>query len=364
MRLCFVGPAGSIHTQRWVSAFVRFGHEVHLVTLPDDPAVTLPGVVCHALPAGKPKLRFAVWTLALRRILTSVRPDLLHAHYLTRYGWLAAASLFRPSVLTAWGSDVYIDLPRSRLTRQVARWALGRADLVTVDAADLRERTIAAGARPGRTELVQWGVDTNVFRPDVDTSALRSRLDLTNRPVILSTRAVTPLYNQHVIVEALPLILAQVPGVRLIVKYGAFDAAYLGRVKEDVQRLGLGEAVRFVEQTPYNELAAYYALGDIFVSIASSDSTPVSLLEAMACGTAPVVSELPALAEWVQDGVNGFLVPPQDPKVLSERVVRLLTDAGLRDRFAEANVQSVRERANHEGEMRRMEALYKRLCRR
>ena len=159
MRICYFAPAHSIHTQRWLQAFVNLGHEVHLIALPDEPA-NLEGVNLHRLPIGRPKIRFFQWLLASRRIIQQIRPDIVHGHYITRYGWLAALTLFRPLVLTAWGTDIYIDPARSRLTRWLTRWVLQRANLITVDAVDLRERITALGTRPDRVALVQWGVDT------------------------------------------------------------------------------------------------------------------------------------------------------------------------------------------------------------
>jgi glycosyltransferase involved in cell wall biosynthesis len=285
----------------------------------------------------------------------------VHGHFVTRYGWLAALSLWRPLAITAWGSDAYIDPDRSSAMRLVTGWTLRRADLVTADAEDLRQRVIRLGARPERTRVIQWGVDTATFRPGVASAMLRQRLDLGDGPVILSTRALKPVYNQDVMVQALPVILRAAPAARLVIKHQGVDADYAARVRGLVQELGVAHAVRFVSESAYDELPAYYALADVFVSIASSDSTPVSLLEALACGAAPVTSDLPGLAEWVADGVNGFRVPDRDPAALAVAVTRLLQDGDLRRACAEANLRMVRERADHAQQMDAMERLYQEL---
>jgi glycosyltransferase involved in cell wall biosynthesis len=357
MRLCYVAPAASIHTQRWLQAFAGRGHEVHLIAFPAEQA-DLDGVIVHRLQTGTTHARFARLVVEARRLLGDIQPDIVHGHFITRYGWLAALSLRRPLVITAWGTDAYIDPERSRLVRFVTRWTLRRADLVTVDAQDLCDRVIQLGARPERTRIIQWGVDTKVFRPDVDSSELRERLDLGAGPVILSTRGLKPVYNQDIMVQALPAILRSAPTARLIIKYQLSDPEYAASVRKSVSELSLEHAVRFVTESPYEELPAYYALADVFVSIASSDSTPVSLLEALACGAAPVTSDLPALREWVRDGVNGFCVPARDPSALAAAVTRLLAESDLRRSFVEANLRMVRERADHTRQMDEMERLY------
>ena len=93
------------------------------------------------------------------------------------------------------------------------------------------------------------------------------------------------------------------------------------------------------------------------------DGTPNTMFEAMACGAAPIVGDLPSLAEWVRDGENGFVVPPLDSQALAARLVRLLREPELRRRFAGANVVTVKEYASHEREMARVEEFYERLCR-
>lgn len=357
MRLCYIAPAASVHTERWLQAFVLRGHDVHLLALPGA-ACEIAGVTVHRLPEGRPKLRFVQWTRAARHIVRRLQPDVLHAHYLTRYGWLAAAIGFHPLVLTAWGTDAYVDPRRSRLTRMLTSLTLRRADIVTADAADLLERVVALGARAKRTHVVQWGVDTDMFRPDVDTAPLRTRLGLDGRPVILSTRSLSPNYNQSTILRALPAIMSAVPDAALLIKYSQHDPAYLAELQRLSASLGIESAVQFIGASTYQDLAAYYALADIFVSVASSDSTPVSLLEAMACGAAPVVSNLPALQEWIDDGCNGRCVAPRDQIALADAVIGLLGDEGSRRTYARVNRVLIEERASHSTEMQRMEQLY------
>ncbi len=360
MKLCYIAPAENIHTYRWLQAFVARGHEVHLVTLPNETG-NIPGVHLHPLPAGQPKLRFPIWTLTLRRILHQLQPDILHAHYLTRYGWLAAATGFHPLVLTAWGTDAYIDPQRSRLTRLLTPWMLQRADLVTVDATDLQTQVLTLKARPERVVLVQWGVDTQVFTPQQNTAGLRTRLRLEQRPIILSTRNLMPNYNQDIIIEALARVRQQLPTAVLLIKYNTCNPDYLAQLQEQIHRARLEEAVQFISAVPHHELAAYYAMADVFVSIATSDSTPVSLLEAMACGVPPVMSDLSAIQEWITPGKNGECVPARDPVALSTAILSILRHPERRAAMAAINRELVQTRASHTVEMDRVARLYNNL---
>ncbi len=97
---------------------------------------------------------------------------------------------------------------------------------------------------------------------------------------------------------------------------------------------------------------------EVFVSVPSSDGTSVALLQAMAAGCFPIVSDLPTQRELVEDGVNGFRVPLHRPDVLAERIARALADAPLRRAAAARNLEIVDDRGLNETEMARMEGLY------
>jgi glycosyltransferase involved in cell wall biosynthesis len=85
----------------------------------------------------------------------------------------------------------------------------------------------------------------------------------------------------------------------------------------------------------------------------------MSVLEAMASGSAPIVSDLPSLREWIRDGWNGYLVAPNGKDALAQRIVQILKDAELRETFAVRNLELIRERAEQASEMARMEELYR-----
>jgi glycosyltransferase involved in cell wall biosynthesis len=67
----------------------------------------------------------------------------------------------------------------------------------------------------------------------------------------------------------------------------------------------------------------YYSAADITVSISSKDSFPNCMIEAMACRSPVVMGDIPSIREWVENGVNGFLVPPEDPEKLAEKIIEV-----------------------------------------
>jgi glycosyltransferase involved in cell wall biosynthesis len=363
MRLCFISNPNSTHTQRWVGWFARHGHTVCLLAdaplqtaWPDIQVVDLTRISNASL------IRFPIWAVWLRRFLHQWKPDILHAHRVNSAGWVAAASGFHPLVVTPWGTDLN-KLPKSSpVERWLARFVLKNADLVTADARDLLDKASQYGAKPVTLHEIQWGVDLQHFRPDPADPNLRAELKLGTAPVILSPRGVNPIYNLDTIIRALPGVRSVVPEATLLLRDYNTDPVYKGFLEDLIASLDLAGVVRWIGRIePWERLADYYRLADVVVSVPNSDGTPVSVLEALACGIPVIVTDLPALREWLIADESALFVPVGDSNALSAAICRLLTQKELSERLANSGLAIVIEHANHETEMKKMEELYQTL---
>ncbi|MFQ6061284.1 MAG: glycosyltransferase, partial [Thermoplasmata archaeon] len=90
--------------------------------------------------------------------------------------------------------------------------------------------------------------------------------------------------------------------------------------------------------------------------------TSASLLEAMACGLFPVVSDIPANRAWIEDGKNGFLVPLDNQEILARRIVEALQDGDLADAAMKRNIELIKRRALWRDNMKLIETVYRQLC--
>ena len=150
MRIVYVAWHASIHTRRWVSFFAARGHEVHVITCGGgDVLDTTPEG--HVLPRtyqvhdlGAPwpgKLGYFRKVRRARRLIRSLEPDVVHAHFATSYGMIAERSGVRPLVVTAHGDDVLI-APRNPLLGRIVRRVLRAASLITVPADHMRDAVL------------------------------------------------------------------------------------------------------------------------------------------------------------------------------------------------------------------------------
>lgn len=304
-------------------------------------------------------IRYFFWGIWVRQILRSWNPDVLHAHRVSSAGWLGAFSGFHPLTVTPWGSDLYLHPDRSRTASWLARRVMKSADLVTADSLDLCRKAIDFGARAESTHVIQWGVDLSLFKPVENRTHLRSLFGVSDGPVVLSPRGMNPVYNIDTIIRSIPLVKQAFPDVVYLLRMYNEDPKYQQEVEKLIVDLDLQHSIQWIGKIePWERIVDTYNLADLAVSVPSSDSTAVSLLEAMACGLPVIASDLPSTREWIADSDNGTLVPVRDHLSLAEATIRLLRDPHQRANFAEKNLLLVQEKANHQTEMEKMEQLY------
>jgi glycosyltransferase involved in cell wall biosynthesis len=357
MKLCFIGDADTIHTQRWVEWFAA-DHEVTVITTDSDEG--LPDYKVATLPGPSPlRTRLFESVLEVRRVLRKYRPDILHGHFINESGWFSAASGHRPFVITAWGSDVYRAPAESRLARYLNPWSVRRADWVTCDSHDQASVIRSWGVEAERVSVIGWGVDRREFHPGVDGSAWRVKLDIPgDAKVILSPRQWYANSNIPSVVaghELLPedfyLLLKRTPG---------FEPDNGRTVYDAIEASSARDRIRVVERLDPSELPGLFAAADVAISLCTTDGTPASILEAMALGMPVVALENASLAEWVTDP-GGRLVATLDPTLIAGALRSMVADGATVARAAEHNLAIVTERADRDAEFARMNDIYERL---
>jgi len=347
-----------------MEAFYQRGYDVYLISdsrcwVAPEPRI-IP--VYHLQPSSGTRFpRHAIPNmLGVMRILKEINPDFVHLHVQHFYSIANILSKI-PFLLTSWGLEVET-LPQIDFVRKsLARIAAMKASMVTVDAKCLQEIWVRMGIPEKKIELIPFGVDINVFNPDVDGRVIRKNLRIRKTDVVtISTR---PFYNNNhynveCLIRAIPLIVRSHEDAKFIIKGAGPLGGHLRRL---VEKLDISKHVRFVGLVPYDKVPKYLSAADIYVSTCFVDSTSVSLLEAMACGLPPIVTDIPGNREWIEDGENGFLFPPRNPKALAEKVIQLIENPSLRKRFGERCFQIIKRRATWQKCVSRMEAIYESL---
>ncbi len=281
-----------------------------------------PRIGMHAAPGSL----FLAGAIALRKLLRrGLQFDLIDAHYLYPDGVAAVAlgkAFGKPVVVTARGSDV-TELPGYAGPRRMIRWAMdGAADLIAVSAG-LKEAMLELGAKPDAVTVLRNGVDLALFRP-ADRALVRRELGL-DGPTLLSVGHLIPRKGHDLAIRALSLL----PGWRLMI---VGEGPERGRLETVARELGLADRVRFEGAQPHSSLPRFYAAADLLILASSREGWANVLLEAMACGTPVVASNIPGSPEVVRSAAAGRVVDRNTPERFASSVQEIY--AGNPDRRA------------------------------
>jgi glycosyltransferase involved in cell wall biosynthesis len=297
----------------------------------------------------------------LRELVRQVQPEVVHALRIPYEGIVAAEALAGtayPLVVSVWGNDLELWAERYPLVGRFTRRALARATALHPDCArdlHLAERWGWNPERPSAVLPGNGGIRRDVFHPGPPDAEVARRHGLpVDGPVVLNARGFRAYVRNDTFFRAIPRVLERRPDV----VFAAVGMRGDPRAERWLRDLGIGHAVRLLPRVEPEEMAPLFRLSAAAVSPSEFDGTPNTLLEAMACGAFPVSGDIASVREWVQDGVNGLLFPPGDPRALADATLRALGDEGLRRRAGERNEVLIRERADHAASMARAEALY------
>jgi L-malate glycosyltransferase len=349
MRILVAGWVNSPHVTAWAAMLVELDHEVSLVghLAPGWPPARPPeGIAaCQELTLGRtPLLKSLQLGRDLRRAARRLRPDLVHAHWLPEYGWLAARAGLHPLVSSAWGSDV---LGAGLLGRRRSGVAIRGADLVLADSTALAKgaRRLVPDGPP--VEVFHPGVDLDRFGPADRDEARRSLGWRAGIPIVLSTRSLSPLYNPLTVIRAFARVQSTNPEARLVLKHPTDSVP--SDVLDSIRRAGLTDNVDIIGHVDLAIMPKLYQAADLVISVPSSDSSPATAWEALACRRPLVVSDLPWARSELRHREMAWITPIDSDNVAEAiRVLladqQLATELGTRGRALAETTMDRRER--------------------
>ena len=234
----------------------------------------------------------------LKKIIQEFNPDIIHVHQANSYAFITALANAKrkPLVLTAWGSDVLVLPNKGFLLKQMVRYGLKSANYITADAQYMLD---AISRLTGNKNLIlaNFGIEpADARQPE-------------KQNIVYSNRLHKPLYRIEKIIEGFARFRKNNPDWQLVVGATGSSTEKLKQLAADLLPEDACEFIGFVDR---EENMRQYLKARVWASFPESDGTAISLLEAMAYGCVPVLSDLPANKEWVEDGVNGIIVESKD----------------------------------------------------
>ncbi len=315
MKVLLLADGRAVHTRRYQTELINQGVDVKLVSIEAGETVDIQlkrisgiGGLDYALAAGK-----------LKSIVRQEKVDIVNPHFACGYGFMTALSgVWKtvPTLLHCLGSDILISPRKSMLHRWRVAHALKKSNLIMVDSDYLG---LAAKSIYKKTDykVIYWGADRSAF----ENYEIKCQNDLiwTEPLDIIVPRAHYKVYNNKFIIEALK---THIRNKRITISFPNWGDD-IDRFKELVSRENIETGIKYYEFMNREIFNKFLSRFDIYLSASLSDSSPASLIEAMAAGLYPVVGDIPGVWEWM-DGTNGALYKLSDSVSLTKAIDNII----------------------------------------
>jgi glycosyltransferase involved in cell wall biosynthesis len=369
MKICYIGNGASWHVYPWVETMALRGHQICIIDeSPQTSRSYHSSIKVYQLPKiSKSTIRILeplrqtinlfTKTIGFLKILRDEKPDVIHVigAYPSYLFTLFSGTL--PYCLTALGAEI-LDLSKKDLLFRISTELMGRrANAITADSSDVVDGFRKYGINKKVMECLYWGVDTEKFHSNLENRYLREKLKLQNGPMILSPRRLEWYYNIDIILDAIPLVMAQKPEVQFVIKYGDGNVAPF---LEKAKILKVEDVIRFVGYISDDEMPIIYSLADIVVSVPSFDSTPRAIFEAAFCGAIPVVSDLPWVKEipW-ENGKDWWVIPAKSASILATTILDILErSVDVKKLIRQRNISYISKNMEKNKQINRLEEIY------
>ncbi|HMU92340.1 MAG TPA: glycosyltransferase [Anaerolineales bacterium] len=280
----------------------------------------------------------------------NIHYDVIHSHY-----WMSG--LAAEALSDAWGGTPIVHMfhtlgeMKNRVARSEderagedrlkgERQVLGRADrIVVATLAELTQLRFLYRANARKLVVIPPGVDTSHFYP-IPADEAKQYIGLTpDSRMVLFVGRIEPLKGVDTLIQAMsclgvneihkPVHLAIIGGEPDVIPEKM--SAEMARLQKLCDDLCMGGMVVFLGKRGQDTLPYYYSAAEVLVMPSLYESFGMVALEAMACGTPVIASEVGGLGYLVQDGETGYTIPDSDPEALCNKLSGLLGDAHLRE---------------------------------
>lgn len=388
MRICIIGPANSAHIVKWCDRFSARGHEMHVISFVpgeiDDTTVHLIDLGVDADGSDAGKLKYLFTGGKIRRLINRIKPDVVTVHYATSYGAAVALSGVSGYILSVWGSDIYDFPKKSPMHKALLKFSLRRPTLLLSTSRAMADEASQYTKRP--FVITPFGVDTELFRPDISAGASSEDVPGVTETEGNLTDVAAASYKEFTIgtVKA----LSDKYGIRDILKAASIlrdkhsvpvrlRIAGKGPQEEEYRQLaidlGIDDITEWLGFISQEDAAKEWAEMDVAVipSTLDSESFGVSAVEAEACGTPVIISDVGGLMEstvsvpydsdFTGKTFSAISVPRQDPEAITTTLLKLYEDPKLRQRMGETGRKNVKKKYDINTCFLRIERILKRV---
>jgi len=332
VKLVLLASGNSYHATRWANSLSERGLNVTFITIhkinrPLNEKIKIFYV------GGASKFSYLIAVPRVRKIIKSIKPDIVHSHSAGGYGLLGLLCGFRPWILSVYGSDIYSMPHKSIIHWLLIKSYLKNATKILSTSKAMAERTVKTYNGIEFPIVTPFGVELKSFK--------KRKIKNDNIVSIGIVKSLEKKYGIDILIRAFEILTKKSDkNLELHIVGEGNELKKLIKLKNNTS---CSESIFFHGAIPNSKVPDFLNNLDIFVvpSRSESESFGVAAVEASAMELPVIVSNVGGLPEVIENGKTGLVVPKENPDALCEAMIKLINDKNYRKKLGLAGCKKV-----------------------
>ncbi|MBA3682891.1 MAG: glycosyltransferase [Bacteroidetes bacterium] len=356
-KILLLADINSAHIQKWVLSLANDNFQIGIFSFNASDSKWFSdnkNIICLNKKETKTRLTLLnklayllLWPKLIYQIY-KFKPQVIHSHYASSYGLLGALTLFKPFIVSAWGSDV-MDFPKKNLINKlVMKFILFRANKICVTSTVLKKEISFYTKK--QVCVIPFGVNLNIFY------ATHSQA-IGNHFIFGIVKNLEPVYNIDKTIIAFYSLIKRYPDLPLKLKIIG-DGSQKENLIELINYYGLQNSIEMLGYVAHDQIPLHLNTMDVLVNVSEIESFGVSVAEAMACQIPVIVSDLDGFKDLIPDESVGLITRSTSPYDIHIAMEKYLMNNELRNILANNAFQRITEKFSWNKNLDEMEKLY------
>jgi L-malate glycosyltransferase len=358
LKVLYVSSNGGIHDYRFLKKLVQ-DYDVLLLHYASDVLIDeIKKLENLKIISKKPVVKSIPYLSErshFKKVYKEFKPDIVHSGYVWQAGILASHFNVHPHLSMPWGSDILVEPDKRYFIKRLVKKVINQCDHLQVDAEFVKKKMVDDYKIPeSKVTVFPWGIDLNLFKPS-DKTASRKELGLNeNTFTVVFTRHLSQIYGVKDLLEGFKIFSKDKKDVILLL---VSDGPLRNEAEKYINDNDLSSKVKMVGRIPNAKLPLYLNASDVYLSPSLSDGTSLSLLEALATGLGIIVTDVPAIREWINDD-NGIVVPISKPHEIAKALECYYSNRQLINKHGSINLEIAKNRADWDKNYLKLKEIY------
>jgi len=356
-RILILADINSTHTQKWVKGLADDNFKIGIFSVNSADSNWYENhhnIICLNKKRSRSKLNLLsklayllVWPKLIYKIFT-FKPDVIHSHYASSYGFLGALTFFKPFIVSAWGSDVMEFPKKNKLNELIIKFVLFRANKICVTSTILKKEIALYSKKQVYT--IPFGINLNLFYANNSNES-------NNNFTFGCVKNLEPIYNIDKTILAFNLLQKKYSNINLKLKIIG-DGSQKEELKDLINYYNLNDKIELTGAVDHDKMPNYLNTLDVLVNASQMESFGVSVAEAMACKIPVIVSNFDGFKDLIPNENVGLITKTTSPFDISLAMEKYLTNNELRTTLSRNAFHRISEKFSWNQNLNEMEKLY------